>query len=182
MSVSPEFPVAGSCAASSTSVTTPDSTTAKDASIHGTPAQERGAQETTSMDSQPKPKPTPPPQPIGETHITTTDSMVTVRLSDAEGLRSLPSPTPTLKLVTDEEIVEEPEQEPSRSSSPEPTPFTDAEQTESPVEVTPPGSFSVPSVESEPGLQRKGVDWEGLERTEDEHTTNDEESEEVCFV
>ena len=106
--------------------------------------------------------------------------MVTIPLSDAEGLRSLPSPTPTLKLVTDEEIVEEPEQEPSRSSSPEPQLFTDAEQTESPVEVTSPRGFSVSSGESEPGLQRKGVDWEGLERTEDEHTTNDEESEEVC--
>lgn len=176
MSVSPECSTVGLCAASSTSVTTPDSTTAKDVSIHGTPAQERGAQETTPMGTQSKP--TPPLQPIGESHITTTDSMVTVRLSDAEGLKSLPSPTPTLKLVTDEETVEDPEQEPSRNSSP----FTDAEQTESPVEVTPPTRFSVSSVESEPGLQRKGVDWEGLERTEDEHTTNDEESEEVCSV
>ncbi|KAF8421407.1 rab-GTPase-TBC domain-containing protein [Tirmania nivea] len=121
----------------------------------------------------------PPAHPIGEAHITTTDSMVTVRLSDAEGLRGVPSPTPTLKLVTDEDTEGEPEQEPSRSSSPEP-PFTDGEQTESPTAVIPPRRFSVSSVESESESesQRKGVDWEGLERTEDEHTSNDDESEE----
>lgn len=135
-------------------------------------------QEATKME--PQSKPMPPAHPIGENHITTTDSMVTVRLSDAEGLRGIPSPTPTLKLVTDEDTEAEPEQEPSRSPSPEPI-FTDGEQTESPIAVTPSRKFSVSSVESESEADssRKGVDWEGLERTEGEHTSNDDESEEV---
>src|SRR5205085_196886 len=110
-------------------------------------------QDTTNM--VPQSKPMPPAHPIGEAHITTTDSMVTVRLSDAEGLRGIPSPTPTLKLVTDEDTEGEPEQEPSRSSSPEPL-FTDRERTESPTAVTPSRKFSVSSVESEsePETQR----------------------------
>ncbi|KAF8458539.1 rab-GTPase-TBC domain-containing protein [Kalaharituber pfeilii] len=110
---------------------------------------------------------------MAEGQIITTDSMVTVRLSDAEGLRGLPSPTPTLKLVTDENA----EEEPSTDSSPEPI-FLDAEQTESPTAVSPSRRFSVSSADSEPDSQKKGVDWEGLERTEDEHSNNDDESEE----
>lgn len=173
-----------SSATISTSVTVPDSPCAEeDVSTPSTPvttAQEQEpAPDTTTMDSQSKPM--PPVHPIGETHITTTDSMVTVRLSDAEGLRGIPSPTPTLKLVTDEDTEGEPEQEPSRNSSPEP-PFTDGEQTDSPTAVASSRRFSVSSVESESEseAQRKGVDWEGLERTEDEHTSKDDESEEVC--
>ena len=135
-------------------------------------------QEQETTNTMPQSKPMPPAHPIGEAHITTTDSMVTVRLSDAEGLRGIPSPTPTLKLVTDENTEGEPEQELSRSSSPV---LTGRVQTESPTAVTPSRRFSVSSVESESESQRKGVDWEGLERTEDEHTSNDDESEEVCY-
>ncbi|KAI5798050.1 rab-GTPase-TBC domain-containing protein [Peziza echinospora] len=97
--------------------------------------------------------------------------MVTVRLSDAEGLRGLPSPTPTLKLVTDDNT----EVEPLTDLTPEPI-FPEEPQSESPTAEVPSRRFSVSSVESE--SQRKGVDWEGLARTEDEHCTNDDDSEE----
>ena len=163
----------------------PDPPAAGDVSTPETTATESEGitQEQETTNTMPQSKPMPPAHPIGEAHITTTDSMVTVRLSDAEGLRGIPSPTPTLKLVTDEDTEGEPEQEPSRGSSPEP-PFTDGDQTESPTAVTPSRRFSVSSVESESESesQRKGVDWEGLERTEDEHTSNDDESEEVCYL
>ena len=165
MVTSPSHSRTDSSATISTSATVIDSSVAKDVSTAETTEEPQSAA-----------MPPAPVLPHGETHIITTDSMVTVRLSDAEGLRSLPSPTPTLKLVTDEDT----EEDPTRDSTPEPV-FTDAEQTESPIAVTPSRRFSVSSAESESESesQRKGVDWEGLERTEDEHSTNDEESEEV---
>jgi hypothetical protein len=94
----------------------------------------------------------------------TTMSMVTVRLSDTT-LGSLPSPTPTLKLVDDnaEEfpLNGEPMYAPERTESP------------SPEEM----SASRRSSTDSQGSQN-GVDWEELERNEGE-SIKDETSEEV---
>jgi hypothetical protein len=95
---------------------------------------------------------------------TTTLSMVTVRLSDAT-LGSLPSPTPTLKLVDDnaEEfpLNDGPMYAPERTESPSPEEMSESRRSS-----------------SESTSSRNAVDWEGLERTEGE-SIKDETSEEV---
>lgn len=138
--------------------------------IESEPPQIVSEAHTEAMEPHSIPLP-PSPRRGGDNHIVMTDSMVEVPLSDAEELRSLPSPTPTLKLVTEDNA----ERDPFRDSASEPI-FPELDETESPVPESP-RRFSVSSVDSE--TQRKGVDWEGLERTEDEHSTKDEESEEV---
>lgn len=88
----------------------------------------------------------------------TTESMVTVRLSDTD-LGSLPSPTPTLKLVDDNaeeySLKDEPVYAPERTESPTPEEMTSRRT-------------SADSLAS-----NNGPDWEGLERTEGEHTKDD---------
>lgn len=88
----------------------------------------------------------------------TTESMVTVRLSDSE-LVSLPSPTPTLKLVDDKAETYSLNSEPTYA----------AERTESPLsEEMVSRRTSKDSVAS-----HTGPDWGLLERTEGEHTKDD---------
>lgn len=95
---------------------------------------------------------------------TTTLSMVTVRLSDTT-LGSLPSPTPTLKLVDDNA-----EEFPLNDG-----PMYASERTESPSPQDIPESRRS---SSESTRSRNAVDWEELERTEGE-SIKDETSEEV---
>jgi hypothetical protein len=102
------------------------------------------------------------------TPIKTTESMVTVRLSDTE-VPSLPSPTPTLKLVDErcEEYVlgdHEPMFAPERTESPGPTDMSASQRS---------------STSFEDG--ENAVDWAGLEKTEGEHT-KDQASEEVSTI
>ncbi|TGZ78131.1 hypothetical protein EX30DRAFT_167557 [Ascodesmis nigricans] len=82
----------------------------------------------------------------------TTESMVTVRLSDNE-VPSMPSPTPTLKLVDDksEEYV---------LTSGKPIMFA-SERTESPAPMEAPASGRSSGSETQ-----RSVDWAGLEKTE----------------
>jgi len=94
----------------------------------------------------------------------TTMSMVTVRLSDTT-LGSLPSPTPTLKLVDDNA-----EEFPLNNDEP----MYALERTESPPDGMPASRRSSTESISSQGA----VDWEGLERTEGE-SIKDETSEEV---
>lgn len=122
-----------------------------------------------------------PASPLGGAIPSTkisTDSMVTVRLSDSEDLRSLPSRTPTLKLITDDNS----DGEPDTDATPEPI-FPDEPQVQSPISVLPEERRrgSVSSVDSESESTKKGVDWEELERTEEKDSEQDEESSEVSL-
>ncbi|RPB10952.1 hypothetical protein P167DRAFT_490151 [Morchella conica CCBAS932] len=97
----------------------------------------------------------------------TTESMVTVRLSDPE-LVSLPSPTPTLKLVDDKAETYSLNSEPTYA----------AERTESPLsEEMASRRTSKDSVAS-----HTGPDWGLLERTEGEHTKDDASQEGTAFL
>lgn len=95
----------------------------------------------------------------------TTMSMVTVRLSDTT-LGSLPSPTPTLKLVDDNA-----EEFPLNNND---DPMYALERTES----SPDGMAASRRSSTESITSQGAVDWEGLERTEGE-SIKDETSEEV---
>ncbi|KAG0137964.1 putative GTPase activating protein (Evi5) [Tuber indicum] len=101
----------------------------------------------------------------------TTMSMVTVRLSDTT-LGSLPSPTPTLKLVDDnaEELpLNNGEEEPMYSLEPIESP--------SPDEMAASRRYSTESISSQ-----SAVDWEGLERTEGESIKDETSEEGTAFL
>lgn len=104
-------------------------------------------------------------------HIKATESMVTVRLSDAEAeLPSMPSPTPTVRLVDEksEEYIladDGPLFVPERSESPDPSDLTASRRS---------------SGERSSGARENAVDWAGLEKTEGEQTKDmDQSAEEV---
>jgi hypothetical protein len=123
-----------------------------------------------------------------ESHqIKTTESMVTVRLSDTETeVLSVHSPTPTLKLVDEksEEYIladNEPLFVPERSESPIPSDLTASRRSSGSDE----GDLDEGDLDEgdldEGGLEEGGssaVDWAGLEKTEGEHT-KDQSAEEV---
>ena len=104
-------------------------------------------------------------------HIKATESMVTVRLSDAEAeLPSMPSPTPTVRLVDEksEEYIladDGPLFVPERSESPDPSELTASRRS---------------TGERSSGGRENAVDWAGLEKTEGEQTKDmDQSAEEV---
>jgi hypothetical protein len=108
-----------------------------------------------------------------------TESMVTVRLSDADAeMPSLPSPTPTLKLVDEksEEYIlagNEPMFVPERSESPVPADLTALRRSSS--------SFDGATTTAGTGEEKESaVDWAGLEKTEDE-LPQDQCAEEVGY-
>ncbi|KAI5797662.1 rab-GTPase-TBC domain-containing protein [Geopyxis carbonaria] len=95
----------------------------------------------------------------------TTESMVTVRLSDAE-IPALPSPTPTLKLVDEksEEFIlgdKEPIFAPERTESPSPTEMTASRRSST-------SSETAKEAQEGEGESENSVDWAGLEKTEGE--------------
>lgn len=97
--------------------------------------------------------PSPEPSPA----FKTTESMVTVRLSDPD-TSSLPSPTPTLKLV------DERSEEHSLSDD---EPMYTNERTESPDQEESSG-LAETSRRSSEDESKNMVDWEGLEKSEGE--------------
>ena len=114
-----------------------------------------------------------------------TESMVTVRLSDAElpetSATSMPSPTPTFKLVDEksEEYIladNEPMFVPERSESPVPADLTAFRRSSSSLEALMEEREDQGEVEVE-----SSVDWAGLEKTEDEHP-KDQSAEEVGYT
>ncbi|KAF8537572.1 rab-GTPase-TBC domain-containing protein [Trichophaea hybrida] len=122
-----------------------------------------------------------------ESHqIKTTESMVTVRLSGTEvEVPSLPSPTPTLKLVDEksEEYIladNEPLFVPERSESPILSDLTAFRRSSGSDEA---GSDESGSDEGSSGeSSSSAVDWAGLEKTEGEHTKDQSAEEGTAFL